>query len=94
MNSAKNIQKMNTIHLAVITAAAIGRVGWINNPFRSQVSTMTKGLNEQVQYFRSRPLTNRYPVIWTDALYEKIRMDGRVVSMAVMVVSGVNEIVV
>jgi putative transposase len=52
---------------------------------------MTKGLNEQVQYFRSRPLTGRYPVIWTDALYEKIRMDGRVVSMAVMVVCGVNE---
>jgi putative transposase len=38
-----------------------------------------------------RPLTGRYPVIWTDALYEKIRMDGRVVSMAVMVVCGVNE---
>jgi putative transposase len=63
----------------------------IENLSRSQVSEMTKGLNEQVQYFRSRPLTGRYPVIWTDALYEKIRMDGRVVSMAVMVVCGVNE---
>ncbi|MFU0831335.1 MAG: Mutator family transposase [Oscillospiraceae bacterium] len=61
------------------------------NPSRSQVSEMTKGLHEQVQYFRSRPLTGRYPVIWTDALYEKIRLDGRVVSMAVMVVCGVNE---
>jgi putative transposase len=63
----------------------------LRNLSRSQVSEMTKGLNEQVQYFRSRPLTGRYPVIWTDALYEKIRMDGRVVSMAVMVVCGVNE---
>ena len=47
----------------------------------SQVSEMTKGLNEQVQDFRSRSLEGRYPVIWTDALYEKVRVDGRVVSM-------------
>ena len=59
---------------------------------RSQVSEMTKRLNEQVQEFRSRSLTDtRYPVIWTDALYEKVRMDGRVVSMAVMAVCRVNE---
>lgn len=63
----------------------------IENLSRSQVSEMTKGLNEQVQDFRSRPLTGRYPVIWTDALYEKVRMDGRVVSMAVLVACGVNE---
>ena len=62
----------------------------IENLSRSQVSEMTKGLNEQVQGFRSRPLTGRYPVIWTDALYEKVRVDGRVVSMAVLVACGVN----
>ena len=33
----------------------------IENLSRSQVSEMTKGLNEQVQEFRSRPLTGRYP---------------------------------
>ena len=59
---------------------------------RSQVSEMTKGLNEQVQAFRSRSLADHcYPVIWADALYEKVRVDGRIVSMAVMVVCGVNE---
>jgi transposase-like protein len=62
----------------------------IENLSRSQVSEMTKGLNEQVQEFRSRPLTGRYPVIWIDALYEKVRVDGRIVSMAVLVVCGVN----
>jgi transposase-like protein len=62
----------------------------IENISRSQVSEMTKGLNEQVE-FRSRPLTGRYPVIWIDALYEKVRVDGRVISMAVMVVCSVNE---
>lgn len=63
----------------------------IENLSRSQVSEMTKGLNEQVREFRRRPLTERYPVIWTDALYEKIRVDGRVVNMAVLVVCGVGE---
>ncbi len=57
---------------------------------RSQVSEMTKGLNEQVQDFRSRSLAGHYPVIWTDALYEKVRVNGRVVSMAVLVACGVN----
>ncbi len=41
---------------------------------------MTKDLNEQVQVFRGRSLAGHYPVIWTDALYEKVRVDGRVVS--------------
>ena len=63
----------------------------IENLSRSQVSEMTKGLNEQVRDFRSRPLTGHYPVIWTDALYEKARVDGRVVSMAVLVACGVSE---
>lgn len=62
----------------------------IENLSRSQVSEMTKGLNEQVQDFRSRSLAGPYPVIWTDALYEKVRVDGRVVSMAVLVACGVN----
>lgn len=64
----------------------------IANLSRSQVSEMAKGLNTQVQEFRTRPLSeHRYPVIWADALYEKVRVDGRIVSMAVMVVCGVNE---
>ena len=59
---------------------------------RSQVSEMTKGLNEQAEEFRNRPLTsNAYPVLWVDALYEKVRYAGRVVSMAILLVCGVND---
>ena len=59
---------------------------------RSQVSEMTKGLNEQAEEFRNRPLTSgAYPVLWVDALYEKVRYGGRVVSMAILLVCGVNE---
>jgi len=55
-----------------------------------QVSVMAKDLEEQVARFRTRPLEKEYPLIWVDALYEKIRCDGRVVSMAVLVVAGVT----
>ena len=64
----------------------------IENLSCGQVSEMTKGLNEQVAAFRSRSLSkDRYPVLWVDALYEKVRLDGRIVSMAVLVVCGVDE---
>jgi len=55
-----------------------------------QFSTMTKELDDQIGRFRSRPLEKEYPVIWVDALYEKIRFDGRVISMAVLVVAGIT----
>ena len=64
----------------------------IENLSRSQVSEMTKGLNEQVDSFRNRSLSQHlYPVLWVDALYEKVRIDGRIVNMAVLVVCGVDE---
>ena len=59
---------------------------------RSQVSEMTKELNEQVEQFRSRALdSHHYPILWTDALYEDVRIDGHVVSEAIIVVCGVDE---
>ena len=32
-----------------------------------------------------------YPVLWVDALYEKVRVAARIVSMAVLIVCGVDE---
>ncbi|MFT8890151.1 MAG: IS256 family transposase [Ethanoligenens sp.] len=64
----------------------------IENLSRSQVSNMAKELDGQVESFRNRPLnSSRYPVLWVDALYEKVRYDGHVISMAIQVVCGVNE---
>jgi transposase-like protein len=56
----------------------------------SQVSEINKGLDEQVEKFRGRPLEAEYPILWIDAVYEKMRDDGRVVSEAVLVIHGVN----
>ena len=57
---------------------------------RGQVSAIAKDLNEQVAAFRSRSLEATYPVLWVDALYEKIRDEHSVKNMAVLVVTGVN----
>lgn len=57
---------------------------------RGQVSNITRELNEQVQAFRNRMLKKTYPVLWVDALYEKIRYDNKVINMAVEVVIGID----
>ena len=62
----------------------------IENLSASQVSEINKGLNEQVEAFRSRVLEREYPVLWVDAMYEKIRTNGRVVNMAVLIVTGIT----
>ena len=62
----------------------------IENLSASQVSEINKGLDEQVRLFRNRELQKEYPILWIDALYEKIRNEGRVQNEAIMVVCGLN----
>jgi transposase-like protein len=57
---------------------------------RGQVSHITRELNAQVQAFRNRKLDKTYPVLWVDALYERIRYDHQVLNMAVEVVIGID----
>lgn len=62
----------------------------IENISASQVSEINKGLSEQVEEFRRRPLEAEYPFLWIDAVYEKVRVDGRVISIALMIAYGIN----
>jgi transposase-like protein len=48
----------------------------------SQVSEVNKELDAMVEEYRNRPLQAEYPILWIDALYEKIRENGHIVSMA------------
>ncbi len=58
---------------------------------KSQVSRICQALDVQVQAFRERPLdTGPYPYVWLDALTQKVREDGRVVNVAVVVATAVN----
>lgn len=57
---------------------------------KSKVSRICKALDETVTVFRERPLTARYPYLWLDALYLKVRQNHRVVSQAVVIAIGVR----
>jgi transposase-like protein len=58
---------------------------------RSEVSRIARGLDEQVEAFRSRPLEGRYPYLWLDAKVEKVRDGGRVRRKCLVIAHGVHE---
>jgi putative transposase len=57
---------------------------------KSQVSRLCGELDEEVERFRNRRLDGPYPYVWLDATYLKVRTDGRVRSMAVVIAIAVN----
>ncbi len=58
---------------------------------KSQGSALCQGLDERVTRFKQRPLESTYPYVWLDANYLKVRDGDRVVSMAVVVATGVAQ---
>ncbi|MEO1533795.1 MAG: IS256 family transposase [Pseudomonadota bacterium] len=57
---------------------------------KSQVSRLCEEIDERVQAFLARPIEGRWPYLWLDATYLKVREGGRIVSLAVIVAVGVN----
>ena len=57
---------------------------------KSQVSRLCQGLDQEVERFRTRPLLGGFPYVWLDATYLKVRQQGRIVSMAVVLATGVS----
>ncbi len=58
---------------------------------RSEVSRLCAELDAALERFRSRPLEGTSPYVWLDAKAVRVRQDGRVVSLAVVVAVGVRE---
>jgi transposase-like protein len=56
----------------------------------TEVSRMAGVLDAQVDAFRNRNLEGEFPYVWLDAIYLKVREDGRFVSKAMLVANGVN----
>jgi putative transposase len=63
----------------------------IENISAAQVSEINKELDVQVEPFRNRRLEQEYPFLWIEALYDKVRIEGRVISVALMIAYGVND---
>ena len=58
---------------------------------KSQVSRICRGLDEVVEKFLSRPLDGGpYAYIWLDALTQRVREEGRIVNVSVVVGTAVN----
>ncbi|EGD59296.1 transposase, mutator family [Novosphingobium nitrogenifigens DSM 19370] len=57
---------------------------------KSQVSRLCEELDEKVNAFLERPIEGDWPYLWIDATYVKVRQNGRIVSVAVIIAVGVN----
>lgn len=57
---------------------------------KSQVSRLCADIDDRVKAFLDRPIEGEWPYLWIDATYLKVRQEGRVVSVAVIVAVGVN----
>jgi transposase-like protein len=57
---------------------------------KSQVSRLVGEIDEKVQAFLTRPIEGEWPYVWLDATYVKVRQNGRIVSVAVIIAVGVN----
>ena len=58
---------------------------------KSKVSRICKELDTAVQAFRERHFEERYPYVWLDALYLKVRENHRIVNKAAVIAIGVRE---
>src|SRR6187431_1543469 len=57
---------------------------------KSQVSRLCGEIDEKVKAFLGRPIEGDWPYLWIDATYVKVRQNGRIVSVAVIIAVGVN----
>jgi len=57
---------------------------------KSQVSRLVAEIDDKVKTFLNRPIEGDWPYIWLDATYVKVRQNGRIVSVAVIIAVGVN----
>jgi transposase-like protein len=58
---------------------------------KSKVSRMCQELDTVVEEFQNRPLEGRFPYVWLDALYLKVRQNHRIVNRTVVIAIGVRE---
>ncbi|MET4445161.1 transposase-like protein [Bradyrhizobium sp. GM2.2] len=57
---------------------------------KSEVSRLCGEIDDKVKAFLARPIEGDWPYLWIDATYVKVRQNGRIVSVAVIVAVGVN----
>jgi len=59
--------------------------------YKSKISRITQGLQAEVDGYRNRPLLQKCVYVYLDALYPKVRLNHRVVSVALVIAIGIQE---
>ncbi len=80
------IHGVSTRKIETITEELCGR-----SFSKSTVSSLCGHLDPIVKAFQNRPLEKHYPFVIVDALYLKIREDGRVRSKGLLIATAVND---
>lgn len=79
------IQGVSTRKISKIFESTFGM-----NVSSTQVSSATKKLDDELEKFKQRKL-GQYPVLFVDAQYQRVRINGSVNDTAVLIAIGVNE---
>jgi putative transposase len=81
------LQGVSTRNVAAITEELCGTAF-----SKSQVSALVGRLDPELEAWRERPLTAAaYPYLAVDARYEHARVDGRVVTLGVLIVAAIRD---
>jgi transposase-like protein len=80
------VQGVSTRKVAAITEELCG-----TEVSKSQVSSLTVGLDAEIAIWRNRALQKRYPYVFVDATWFRARQDGRVHNDAALIAVGVRE---
>jgi len=80
------INGVSTRKVSVITEELCG-----SSFSKSTVSALCSALDPAVTAFRVRSLEQRYPFVVVDAIYTKVREEGRIRSKGLMIAIGINE---
>src|SRR5260221_296611 len=68
----------------------LGKAMGMTGISKSQVSRLCEEIDGKIAAFLNRPLEGDWPYLWLDATYVKVRENGRIVSVAVIVAVAVN----
>ena len=79
------VKGVSTRKVSAITEKLCGK------SFSSQlVSKLARDLDASVESWRTRPLEGDRPYLLVDARYEKVRINGRVISQGILIVIAIN----
>jgi putative transposase len=79
------VQGVSTRKVAAITEELCG-----HEFSASSISTITARLDEQLEEFSRRGLTEEFPYVVVDARYERVREGGVIVSRAILIALGID----